>query len=66
MVGYETTLIEGDFGLTNHYWLRLTDGRIVDPTADQFSRPDRRMPKIYIGPKPEWYKEYTDENVAST
>jgi hypothetical protein len=55
--GYETELVEGDFEHTNHYWLRLPDGRIIDPTADQFTTPTgARMPKVYIGELPEWYR----------
>jgi hypothetical protein len=60
LIGYETELVEGDFGTTNHYWLELPDGTIIDPTADQFSTPMRKMPKIYIGPLPDWYKPYED------
>lgn len=39
----------------NHVWLRLPDGRALDPTADQFSEHlERRMPKVYLGrPIPE-------------
>jgi hypothetical protein len=41
-----------------HTWLRLSDGRIIDPTADQFKKPDGgKMPRVYIGEKPEWYIE---------
>ena len=52
----ETELVEGDFDHINHYWLKLPDGRILDPTADQFSTPERPMPKVYLGPLPDWYK----------
>ena len=39
-----------------HCWLTLSDGRILDPTADQFRDPDGKpMPAIYLGSKPEWY-----------
>ena len=56
--GIECELVEGDFGHTNHFWLKLKDGRILDPTADQFRKPDGgKMPRVYIGEKPEWYKE---------
>lgn len=58
--GVETELIEGDFGDDSewwHHWLKLSDGRIIDPTADQFSTHDRVMPEVYIGPLPEWYRE---------
>lgn len=48
----ETTLEEADFETTNHVYLRLPDGRILDPTADQF--PD--MPDVYLGPWPEAYE----------
>ena len=40
-----------------HTWLQLADGRILDPTADQFARPNgRRMPKVYLGTQPRWYR----------
>ena len=56
--GHKTEMVEGDFGHTNHFWLRFSDGRIIDPTADQFKKPDGgKMPRVYIGEKPEWYKE---------
>lgn len=42
--------------ITNHYWLELGDGRILDPTADQFNDVlGKTMPKIYIGERPDWY-----------
>lgn len=61
--GLETTIEEVDFGFINHVYLRLADGRILDPTADQF--PD--MPDVYLGPWPEAYErmeasEETDSN----
>ena len=34
----------------NHTWIRLEDGRILDPTADQFG-----LEAIYLGPVPELY-----------
>jgi hypothetical protein len=30
----------------NHVWLRLTDGRALDATADQF---DPSLPPVYLG-----------------
>lgn len=33
-------------GETNHCWLKLADGRVIDPTADQF---DKKYPKVYFG-----------------
>lgn len=63
MLGYETQMIEGamkyrDVGVNcEHYWLLLHDGRIIDPTADQFNAPGgSAMPKVYIGEKPKWYR----------
>jgi hypothetical protein len=54
-------LIEGEIKvgkqLHSHYWLRLLDGRILDPTANQFKTPDGKdMPMVYLGKKPTWYK----------
>ncbi len=31
----------------NHVWIVLQDGRVLDPTADQF---DIGLPDIYLGP----------------
>lgn len=61
MCGIETRLIEGEIstteGLWNHFWLELSDGRILDPTASQFITPKgEKMPKIYLGERPGWYK----------
>lgn len=60
-IGCETQMCEGeiqqDEGLWNHFWLQLSDGRILDPTASQFIAPDgTKLPDIYLGEKPEWYK----------
>lgn len=44
LYGVETVLEEVDFGDTNHVWLRLADGRILDPTADQFGKAP-----VYLG-----------------
>jgi hypothetical protein len=41
----EEVLIEFEWG--NHMFLRLRDGRVLDPTADQFG--DMKLPPIYIG-----------------
>jgi hypothetical protein len=36
----------------NHVWIKLTDGRALDPTADQFNVlfPAMKMPPVYLGP----------------
>jgi hypothetical protein len=65
MIGHDTEIVKGRLKptkrvewLIDHYWLKLPDGRILDPTADQFNAPDGgQMPKVYIGEKPEWYVE---------
>jgi hypothetical protein len=59
-VGFEVKLVKGridgeDFE-AGHFWLELPDGRIIDPTADQFSSESRPMPAVYIGPQPKWYQ----------
>lgn len=56
----ESKLIEGFVtigeAITNHYWIELPDGRIIDPTADQFNEIKKQdMPKVYLGQKPDWY-----------
>lgn len=49
--GLEVELIESDLGFMNHFWLRLADGRALDPTADQFNSYDNKQrPPIYLGP----------------
>lgn len=49
--GLETELIEIVLGEINHVWLRLPDGRALDPTADQFRPlfPDLDLPPVYLG-----------------
>jgi hypothetical protein len=35
----------------------MQDGRIIDPTADQFYTPTwAEMPPVYIGELPDWYQ----------
>ena len=50
------TLVEADFGFSNHVWLQLPDGRIIDATADQFKR--AKLPAVYIGPLPSIYERW--------
>lgn len=59
MLGHETEVVEADFGETNHLWLKLPCGCIIDPTGDQFSGPILKLPKVYIGPIPEIYKRWS-------
>jgi hypothetical protein len=58
MLGYETEVVEADFGNVNHVWLRLPCGCIIDPTASQFSGPTLKLPKVYIGKEPEIYQRW--------
>lgn len=51
--GVETDLVKGTVGDQEHYWLKLPDGRIIDPTADQFPN----LPSVYIGKQPTNYVE---------
>lgn len=44
-------LVEGRVSNCDHFWLKLPDGRVLDPTADQFNDLGfPRMPKVYLGP----------------
>lgn len=41
-----------------HYWLKLSDGRILDCTVDQFNKPLKKdMPAVYLGEKPTWFMQ---------
>src|SRR5687768_15473336 len=41
----EVDLSTSDLDALSHVWLRLPDGRALDPTADQFGGPP-----VYLGP----------------
>lgn len=45
--GVDGELEESAVGVSNHFWIRLADGRVLDPTADQF---DEALPPVYLGP----------------
>lgn len=51
MEGLPNETVETDLGHCNHIWIRLADGRALDPTADQFNAmfPGLRMPPVYLG-----------------
>lgn len=53
----EVEIEVGDL-LAEHFCILLTDGRILDTTASQFisTETKMRMPKVYLGVKPDWYK----------
>lgn len=43
--------VEADLGDCNHIWIRLADGRALDPTADQFNHLfGYNYPPVYLGP----------------
>lgn len=45
---HEIELVSDDGAATNHVWIRLSDGRYLDPTADQFGH---KKP-VYLGKRP--------------
>lgn len=52
MIGVDCETVESDLGEMNHVWIRLSDGRALDPTASQFNTlfPDMGLPDVYLGP----------------
>ncbi len=63
LCGYDCRVTEGKVGKYQHFWITLKGGIIVDPTANQFKKPNgSKMPSIYIGEKPVWYKALKGEN----
>lgn len=44
----ETKHVRTPEGSTCHFWLQLGDGRVLDPTVDQF---DPTLPPVYLGKK---------------
>lgn len=54
--GVACKLVEGEVETIslccNHFWIELADGRILDPTADQFNKYSEfpELPKVYLGP----------------
>lgn len=62
MHGFKTELVEGWIKKgkrdCNHYWLKLPDGRVLDPTASQFNDVfKRQMPTVYLGKPTRLHKE---------
>jgi len=50
MHGVPNESVETDLGVCNHIWLRLADGRALDPTADQFNDISvDKLPPVYLG-----------------
>lgn len=52
--GVKGTCVESDLGEMNHIWILLDDGRVLDPTADQFNDLfPRQYPPVYLGKRTE-------------
>lgn len=77
MLGVRSELVEVDFGFINHVFLRLADGRVLDPTADQFLDRDDDcfqevcehgppLPDVYLGPMPAVYAHWIDQARATS
>ena len=51
MSGVKCETVESDLGECNHVWIKLADGRALDPTADQFNKwfPHKNYPPVYLG-----------------
>lgn len=50
MSGVECQTVESDLGQLNHIWIKLSDGRALDPTIDQFNYLfDESWPEVYLG-----------------
>lgn len=54
--GVECETVESDLGEMNHIWLRLKDGRALDPTLDQFNFLfNENWPPVYLGPPTKYH-----------
>lgn len=50
VIGIPCGLVETDLGECNHVFLQMGDGRVLDPTADQFNGCSReQLPGVYLG-----------------
>jgi hypothetical protein len=59
--GVQCTCVEVDLGDCNHIWIKLADGRALDPTADQFNMMWDKYPPVYLGERIELHYDCTDE-----
>jgi hypothetical protein len=49
--GIPSQLVVSDLGFCDHIFLRLPDGQVLDPTADQFNWCSlQKLPGVYLGP----------------
>lgn len=58
-VGVDAEMVESNLPHSNHFWLRLKDGRALDPTFDQF---EVGLPAIYLGPPHKFFHQTKDVN----
>ena len=62
-LGVKSEVTVGDIGFANHVWLTLDDGRILDPTIDQYSQYDWcPKVKVYLGKELPFYQAIVDED----
>lgn len=59
--GVECSCEEGDLGDCNHVWIELQDGRVLDPTADQFNYFPKQYPPVYLGAATELHPSPTPQ-----
>ncbi len=57
-MGISAEVEEVDLKYSNHVFLRMSDGRVLDATADQFGGP-----KVYMG-EPLWYHQNQNQETA--
>jgi hypothetical protein len=57
-LGVECRCVEGfvNGSPVHHWWVELSDGRIIDATADQFTVNGQQLPPIIVGTRPDFYK----------
>lgn len=57
LYGIECEAVESDLGKINHIWLRLPDGRTLDPTMDQLNEIfEETFPPVYLGPPTKYHR----------
>lgn len=54
----EIDLVSVDGAVTNHVWIKLADGRYLDPTVDQFGY---KKP-VYLGKRPPRFAGWRQES----
>ena len=58
MQGVKCRSVESDLGALSHIWIKLDDGRALDPTIDQFNYLfDEKWPEVYLGEPTKYHIE---------